>query len=152
MSKTAIFPGSFDPFTIGHLDIIQRALPLFDTIIVAIGNNREKSCMFSLEERLDNIRKVFKTNPHVEVVSYSGLTTDLCREKGARFILRGVRNLGDYEYERNIADINRTIAPDIETVLLFADPSLSVISSSMVRELNAFGKDITPYLPQTADK
>ena len=152
MSKTAIFPGSFDPFTIGHLDIIQRALPLFDTIIVAIGNNREKSCMFSLEERLDNIRKVFKTNPHIEVVTYSGLTTDLCREKGAGFILRGVRTPSDYEYERNIADINRTIAPDIETVLLFADPSLSVISSSMVRELNAFGKDITPYLPQTADK
>ena len=141
MNRTAIFPGSFDPMTIGHLALLRRATKLFDKVIVAVGINSDKKSFMPVEERLERIRRAVAEMENVEVTSYTGLTTDLCREVGAGYILRGVRNALDYEYERNIADINRHIAPEIETVLLFAEPEYAAISSSMVRELARFGKD-----------
>lgn len=145
MDRIAIFPGSFDPITIGHIALIKKALPLFDKIIVAIGINTVKKSFQPLEERLARIRRALSGMPQVVVEAYDCLTTDLCHQKGAKFILRGVRSNADFEYERNIADINRTVAPDIETVILLADPEMAVISSSMVRELAAFGKDVSKW-------
>lgn len=146
MSRIAVFPGSFDPMTIGHLALLQRALPLFDSIIVAVGVNIGKKGFMPVDERVERIRKAVSTMPQVDVVTYSCLTTDLCRQQGAQYILRGVRDAADFAYEQRIADINRLLAPDIETVILLADPAMAVISSSMVRELAAFGKDVSKYL------
>lgn len=146
MDKTAIFAGSFDPFTIGHKDVADRALPLFDRLVIAVGVNREKKGRHSVDDRVETIRRVYADNPKVEVVSYDTLTTDLAARYDARYMVRGVRSILDFEYERNMADINRSLT-GVETVLLFADPALGHISSSMVRELEAFGKDITQYLP-----
>lgn len=146
MSRIAVFPGSFDPMTIGHLAILKRALPLFDRIIIAVGINLDKKSYLTVDKRVEKINNAIRQLPQVEVVTYSCLTTDLCRQVGAQYILRGVRNAADFDYEQRIADINRLIAPDIETVILLADPATAVISSSMVRELAAFGKDISQYL------
>ncbi len=146
MPRTAIFPGSFDPMTTGHLALLERALPLFDRIIVAVGVNTGKQGFVPVDERLERIRRAVALMPQVEVLTYSCLTTDLCRQTGAQFILRGVRDAADFAYEQKIADINRLVAPDIETVLLLADPATAVISSSMVRELAAFGKDVSKYV------
>lgn len=146
MSRIAVFPGSFDPMTTGHLALLRRALPLFDRIVVAVGINTEKKGFMPVDERVEHIRMAVAAMPKVEVTTYSCLTTDLCRQLGASFILRGVRDVADFAYEQKIADINRLIAPDIETVILLADPSAAIISSSMVRELAAFGKDINKYL------
>lgn len=146
MPRTAIFPGSFDPMTTGHLALLERALPLFDRIIVAVGVNTGKQGFLPVDERLERIRRAVAQIPQVEVLTYSCLTTDLCRQTGAQFILRGVRDAADFAYEQKIADINRLVAPDIETVLLLADPATAVISSSMVRELAAFGKDVSKYV------
>ena len=142
----AVFPGSFDPMTIGHKALLEKALPLFDKIYVAVGINNDKHCLFPLEVRLASMRKALENMPTVEVVTYNGLTTDLCREKGATFILRGLRDSSDYAYEQKIADINRLIAPDIQTIFLTADPEYAAISSSMVRELASFGKDVSKYI------
>ncbi len=146
MDRIAIFPGSFDPMTTGHLALLKRALPLFDKIIIAVGVNKDKRSTFPLDERLDRIRRAVSAMPQVEVATYETLTTDFCHEKGARFILRGIRSVIDCEYERTLADINRTLAPDIETVLLFAEPSQAAVSSSMIRELQSFGKDVSDFL------
>ena len=146
MPRTAIFPGSFDPMTTGHLALLERALPLFDRIIVAVGVNTGKQGFLPVDERLERIRRAVAQMPQVEMLTYSCLTTDLCRQTGAQFILRGVRDAADFAYEQKIADINRLVAPDIETVLLLADPATAVISSSMVRELAAFGKDVSKYV------
>lgn len=146
MSRIAVFPGSFDPMTTGHLALLRRALPLFDRIVVAVGINTEKKGFMPVDERVEHIRMAVAAMPKVEVTTYSCLTTDLCRQMGASYILRGVRDAADFAYEQKIADINRLIAPDIETVILLADPSTAIISSSMVRELAAFGKDINKYL------
>ena len=146
MSRIAVFPGSFDPMTTGHLALLRRALPLFDRIVVAVGINTEKKGFMPVDERVEHIRMAVAAMPKVEVTTYSCLTTDLCRQLGASYILRGVRDAADFAYEQKIADINRLIAPDIETVILLADPSAAIISSSMVRELAAFGKDINKYL------
>lgn len=146
MSRIAVFPGSFDPMTTGHLALLHRALPLFDRIVVAVGINTEKKGFMPVDERVEHIRMAVAAMPKVEVTTYSCLTTDLCRKLGASYILRGVRDAADFAYEQKIADINRLIAPDIETVILLADPSAAIISSSMVRELAAFGKDINKYL------
>lgn len=144
--KTAVFPGSFDPITTGHIALINKALKLFDKIIVAVGKNLGKKQYLPLEERIERIRVATSQMPQVEVTNYDCLTTDLCHKLNAGFILRGVRDNADFEYERRIADINRIIAPDIETVLLFADPEHAAISSTMVRELDAFGKDVSPFV------
>ena len=144
--KTAIFPGTFDPFTIGHNALVRRALQLVDELYIAIGINTEKRTMFSLEERTERIATLYKEEPRIHVVSYEGLTTDFAQSIGAQFIIRGVRNTIDFEYERNIADVNRMLT-GIETLLLISEPEHAAISSSMVRELAHFGKDIKPFIP-----
>ena len=145
--RTAIFPGTFDPFTIGHDALVRRALSLVDNIYIAIGINTGKRTMLSLEERMERITALYKDEPRIHVVSYEGLTTDFAQSIGAKFIIRGVRSAIDFEYERNIADVNRMLT-GIDTVLLISEPQYAAISSSMVRELAHFGKDISPYLPQ----
>ena len=146
MMKTAIFPGTFDPFTIGHNALVRRALQLVDELYIAIGINSEKRTMFSLEERTERIATLYKEEPRIHVVSYEGLTTDFAQSIGAQFIIRGVRNTIDFEYERNIADVNRMLT-GIETLLLISEPEHAAISSSMVRELAHFGKDIKSFIP-----
>lgn len=144
--RTAIFPGSFDPFTIGHDALVHRALDIVDELYIAIGINTEKRTMLTLEERIERISTLYKNEPRIHVISYEGLTTDFAQSIGTRFIIRGVRNTIDFEYERNIADINRMLT-GIDTILLISDPKHATISSSMVRELAHFGKDISAYLP-----
>jgi len=146
MMKTGIFVGSFDPFTIGHLSIVKRALPLFDKLVIGVGVNERKNYMLNTEQRIAAISRLFADEPAIEVKSYSGLTVDFAHSVGARFIVKGVRSVKDFEYEREQADINREIG-GVETVLLLAEPQLAHISSSMVRELSHFGKDPSPYLP-----
>lgn len=143
---TALFAGSFDPFTIGHKSIVDRALPMFDRIVIGIGINSTKAGRLPAEERLQRIRQIYAGNPKVEVITFNGLTVDAARTCGAQFLLRGVRSTVDFEYERNLADINRNLS-GIESVLIYALPELSAISSSMVRELASLGVDVTPYLP-----
>ena len=144
--KTILFPGSFDPFTIGHADIVERALKIFDNIVIAIGINEGKTPFMPLDQRVETIKQLYKDTPRVEVDTYKGLTTDYARQRGISTLLRGVRNITDFEYERNLADINRQIC-QIETIILFCKPELAAISSSTVRELHHFGKDITNLLP-----
>lgn len=144
--RIAVFPGTFDPMTIGHLDLLRRAAALFDRVVVAVGVNTGKQALFPLDERLARIRRATAGMANVEVETYEGTTVDFCLAHCARYIVRGIRNIADFEYERNIADINRLLCPDIETVFLTADPRLAVVSSSMVRELLAFGKDASPYI------
>lgn len=142
----AIFPGSFDPFTKGHYDIVLRALNLFDEIVIAIGRNSVKHDSFPLAEREQAIRDAFKAEPRVRVTTYEGLTIDLAKEQEAQFILRGVRSVQDFEYERSMAEANRQLG-GIETVLLYTRPEYAHISSTLVRDLYAHHCDITPYLP-----
>lgn len=144
--KIAIFPGSFDPFTIGHYDIVNRGLQIFDQIIIGIGHNSNKVSTFSIDNRLKAIQKVFVNEPRVKVEIYDGLTIDFAVKHQATSIVRGVRSVQDFEYERNIAEANRQLC-GIETVLLYTRPEYAYISSSLVRELYAYNKDITPYLP-----
>lgn len=150
MNKKVIFPGSFDPFTIGHANLVERAVRLFDEVIIAVGYNEQKTGWLPVEERVRALRGYYSAMPQVRVESYTGLTVDFAQSQGARFILRGVRSVKDYEYELGIADINARLA-DLETVVLLADPTISGISSSVVRELHRFGRDITPWLPQGLD-
>ena len=144
--STAVFPGTFDPFTIGHDALVRRALSVVDELYIAIGINTEKRTMLTLDERMQRIETLYKDEPSVRVVSYEGLTTDFAQSIGAQFIIRGVRNTIDFEYERNIADVNRMLT-GIDTLLLISEPEYAAISSSMVRELSHFGKDISKYLP-----
>ena len=145
--RTAIFPGTFDPFTIGHDALVHRALGIVDELYIAIGVYTEKRTMLSLEERVERITVLYKDEPRVHVVSYEGLTTDFAQTIGAQFIIRGVRSAIDFEYERNIADINRLLT-NIDTLILISEPQYASISSSMVRELAHFGKNVDPYLPK----
>lgn len=138
-----VFPGSFNPFTKGHANIVSRALTIFDEVIIAVGINESKAPATSC---VADITKLYKDNPRVKVVSYSCLTVDLCKQLGVSTIVRGVRDEKDFQYERQMADVNRQLS-GIETLLLFADPVLSSLSSSVLRELSHFGKDITPFLP-----
>ena len=145
--KIALFPGTFDPFTLGHYSIVERALPLFDRIVVAVGVNNQKRTLFSEEERLDCICSLYCGNDRVDVISYSGLTVDAARNCGAQFIVRGVRMIQDFEYEKNLAVVNRELS-GIETVFLYTLPELGHVSSSIVRELISYGKDVTDLLPR----
>lgn len=147
MVKIAIFPGSFDPFTKGHYNIVERGLPLFDRLIIGIGRNTTKAALYTLEERQKQIEILFANEPRVEVRIYDVLTADFAQQVGANYILRGVRTIADFEYERTIAEVNKRLI-QIETVLLFADTETATISSSLVRELKAFGKDVTDFLPE----
>ena len=143
---TGIFTGSFDPYTIGHDDILRRALPLFDHIVIGIGVNERKSYMQSAEERMKTIKAIYADEPKVEVKTYNDLTIDFARRENASYIIKGVRSVKDFEYERDQADINRQLS-GIETLLLYADPRYSAVSSSMVRELIHFGQDVNRFLP-----
>ena len=147
MKRIAIFPGSFDPITIGHVDILERALPLFEKIIVAIGTNSQKKYFFSLEERLELIRKVFENEPKIEVQTYSGLTANYATEIGANFLLRGVRNATDFEFEKTIAQLNQALQHNLETVLLVCQPKYSHISSTIVREILIHKGNAEKFLP-----
>jgi pantetheine-phosphate adenylyltransferase len=149
--KKAIFPGSFDPITNGHYDIIKRSVSLFDEIVVAIGVNAEKKYMFSLEERKRFIEEAFKEEPKVKVITYSGLTIDLCKKENAEFILRGLRNPADFEFEKAIAHTNRSLSK-IETVFLLTAAGTSFISSSIVRDVLRNGGDISTLVPEAVIK
>ncbi len=145
--RKALYPGSFNPFTKGHADIVARAAGLFDEVIIAIGFNSEKGKPDDLDERLENIRSLYSGNSKVRVESYSGLTVEYARQTGAKVLIRGVRDVKDFEYERNLADANRAIS-GIDTLLLTARPEYGFISSSLVRELEHYGYDVTPFLPE----
>ncbi len=145
--RTAVFVGSFDPFTVGHDDIVRRALPMFDRIVIGVGVNVRKKYLFGADVRVKDIARVYADEPKVEVKSFDGLAVDFAREEGARFIIKGVRSVKDFEYEREQADINRQIS-GVDTVFMFSDPRYSSVSSSMVRELLHFGKDVSEFLPE----
>jgi len=144
--NSAVFPGSFDPFTLGHKDIIDRALPLFDELIIAIGVNVDKKYMFDTEARIQMIEAVYKNEPKIKVVAYSGLTVDFCHAHRLHFILRGLRNPADFEFEKAIAQTNRKLG-GIETVFLLTGPETSFISSSIVRDIFRNGGDISKLVP-----
>lgn len=148
--RRAIFPGTFDPFTIGHYSVVKRALTFMDEIIIGIGVNDNKRTWFPTEKRVAMIQKLYADEPRVRVEAYSNLTVDFAREHDAQFIIRGIRTVRDFEYEETIADINRKLA-GIETILLFTEPELTSVSSTIVRELLQYGKDVTPFLPQGMD-
>ncbi|MBF1629333.1 MAG: pantetheine-phosphate adenylyltransferase [Prevotella sp.] len=142
-----LFVGSFDPFTIGHASIVRRALPLFDHIIIGVGVNERKKYMLDAEERVMRIKRLYADNPKIEVKAYSDLTIDFARREQATYIIKGVRSVKDFEYEREQADVNRLLS-GVETIFLYAEPQLSSISSTMVRELQHFGRDISEFLPK----
>ena len=144
--KTLLFPGSFDPFTIGHKWVVDKALEIADKVVIAIGINENKRRTFAVEDVAEKIKKAYAQDLRVEVITYKGLTIDIAKEVEATAIVRGVRSTNDFEYEKNIADINRELS-GIETILLFTHPTLSHVSSSVVRELNHFGYDISKYIP-----
>lgn len=145
--KTGIFVGTFDPFTIGHDSIVRRALPLFDQLVIGVGYNEHKQTMASIEERVEAIKSLYASEPKISVEAYSDLTVDFASRVHAQYIIKGVRSVKDFEYEREQADVNRQLT-GIETLLLFAEPHLASISSSVVRELKHFGKDVTSFLPK----
>ncbi len=151
MYRTAVFPGSFDPFTVGHESLVIRGLNLFDKIIIAVGINSEKHGFMPIEKRIELIKTVFKDSPRVEIKTYTNLTVDFCKENGATHILRGVRNSGDYEYEHSIAEVNRLMQPEIETVFLLALPEYTSLSSSIAREIIHYKRDARKFLPQGID-
>ena len=146
--KIAVFPGSFDPITKGHESIVRRALPLFDEVVIGIGYNTSKNYYFSQERREHFIKKVFDGESKVKVMRYSGLTIHFCKEIGANYILRGLRTSADYEFERAIAQMNQNMSPCIETVFLVSDPSLSHISSTIVRDILLYNGDISKFVPE----
>lgn len=149
--KIALFPGSFDPFTRGHESIVNRALNLFDEIIIAIGANALKHGFFTLDNRKKMIRDVFKGIDMISVSHYEGLTVDFCRKKNASFLLRGIRTAADFEYERAIAQLNKAMAPEIETVMLLTTPEMTPINSTIVRDIIRNGGDATKFLPSSID-
>lgn len=145
--KKAIFPGSFDPITKGHEALVLRGLELFDEIIIAIGSNSNKKYMFSIEERIEFIKKTFEKEPRIKVESYTGLTTEYCKKMGANFMLRGLRTSADFEFERAIGQINRDMNPELETVFLITSAELSAISSSIVRDILVNNGDASQFIP-----
>lgn len=151
MKRIAVFPGSFDPITRGHEDIVSRAKNLFDEVVVAIGQNSSKQSMFSLEQRKKWIEHTFKKSENVRVETYSGLTINFCQAIGSRYLLRGIRNTNDFEFERSIAQMNRGLNPEVETVLLFTSPELSAINSTIVRDIVKNEGDVSQFLPQGID-
>lgn len=148
MQRIAFFPGTFDPITIGHLDIINRALPLFDQLVIGIGRNINKKPMFSEEQRVAWIKEIYADNPKVSAIVYEGLTVDSCLKYNANFIVRGIRYVNDFEYEKAIADMNRSIAPNIETIFLTCLPQYTSVASTLVRDVLSNGGDVSQFLPE----
>ncbi len=151
MKRTAVFPGSFDPFTIGHEGIVRRALSLFDDIIIAVGANALKKSYYSLEVRKDMIGRVFKDEPRISVDHYEGLTVDYCRRMGAGYLLRGLRTAADFEFERAIAQVNRTLEPSVESVFLLTIPEHASVNSTIVRDIIRSGGDASQFVPAAID-
>ena len=147
MDKIAVFPGSFDPITRGHESVILRALPLFDQIYVSIGVNSEKQSYFSIDERMEFIRKVFEDQPKIRVTKYSGLTVEYCKAVHASYLLRGLRTSADFEFERSIGQINKKLKKDIETVFFLTDPEYTSLNSSIVRDILRHGGDVSQFVP-----
>jgi pantetheine-phosphate adenylyltransferase len=147
MKKTAFFPGSFDPFTKGHADIVERGLKLFDEIIIGIGTNTSKKRYFDIDAIEREIKGAFNDDPRIKIIHYDDLTASVAMKNNANFILRGLRNTTDFEYENTISQVNRQLSDDLETVFFITSPELAPISSTIVRELHKFGADITPYIP-----
>lgn len=145
--KRAVFPGSFDPITKGHESIVQRALPLFDEIVIAVGHNSTKQTTFSLESRIKMLQAVFKNEPKISIDQFSGLTVDYCKQKDIAFIIRGLRTSSDFNYERSIAQMNRALNPSVDTVLIICEPAYSAISSTIVRDIIKHGGDAQSFLP-----
>jgi pantetheine-phosphate adenylyltransferase len=148
MEKIAVFPGSFDPITLGHDSILKRALPLFDRIILAIGDNPDKKPYFPVEKRISWLKALYKDEPKIEVVVYSGLTVDFCRKNHVKYILRGLRTSADFEFERTIGLMNKAMYPEIETVFLLCDPAYAALSSSIVRDILKNGGDVSRFVPE----
>lgn len=146
--RICLFPGTFDPVTLGHTDIIDRALPLFDKLVIGIGRNVNKEPMFSEEMRLGWIREIYKGNPQVEALAYDGLTVECCKRIGANFILRGIRYVNDFEYEKAIADMNRSLDGHVDTVFLTCLPQFTSVASTLVRDVIRNGGNVTPFLPE----
>lgn len=147
MNKKAVFPGTFDPFTIGHYSLVKRSLLLFDEVVIAIGINETKKSYFSLDKRIEMIASLFSNDSRVSIQSYNSLTVDFAQAIDASCIIRGIRSVNDFEYEKNIADINRKIS-GIETLVLFTEPEFTHISSTIVRELLSYGRDISEFIPE----
>lgn len=148
MSRIAVFPGSFDPITRGHVDVINKGLGIFDKIIIAIGKNSKKTSLFSIEQRSGWIQQVFKDEPRLEIQSYEGLTVDFCKTAGASFILRGIRSGADFEYEQGIAFANKEMVPEVETVFLLSSPSSNTISSTIVRDIIINKGNYEKFVPE----
>jgi pantetheine-phosphate adenylyltransferase len=148
MERICLFPGTFDPVTLGHIDIIDRALPLFDKIYVGIGINAIKDPMFSADQRMEWFKEIYKNEPKVESVTYEGLTIQYCKKINAHFILRGIRFVSDFEYEKTIADANRTLDRSIETIFLTGEPKYTSVASTIVRDILRNGGNASPFLPQ----
>ena len=152
MQRICLFPGTFDPVTLGHVDIITRALGLFDKIVVGIGANSSKQPMFTAEQRVEWVKQIFRSESKVEGAIYDGLTVQFCKQIGARFILRGIRYVSDFEYEKTIADANRTLDSSIETIFLTGEPKYTSVASTIVRDIIRNGGDATPFLPEVVAK
>ncbi len=150
--KVALFPGSFDPITIAHVDILNRALPLFDKIVIGIGLNSSKQGFLSSAQREEMVKTIFGENSKVEVLTYEGLTVNFCRKIDAKYMVRGIRSASDFEYERAIAQINQTMMPEVETILLLSKPEYSAISSTIVRDILRNNGDVSPFVPTEALK
>ncbi|MBS1669163.1 MAG: pantetheine-phosphate adenylyltransferase [Bacteroidetes bacterium] len=150
--RICLFPGTFDPITIGHLDIIQRSLGLFDKLVIGIGRNSNKAAMFSEEQRLNWIKEIYKGNEKVDAMIYDGLTIDCCKQIDAQFILRGIRYVNDFEYEKAIADMNRSLNHNIETIFLTCLPQYTSVASTLVRDVLRNGGDVAQFLPEVVAK
>jgi pantetheine-phosphate adenylyltransferase len=148
MQRICLFPGTFDPITKGHADIIRRAASLFDKIVIGIGLNSSKQPMFTVEQRCHWVKQIFKDNPKIDAIGYEGLTIEYCKKIGANYILRGIRSIGDFEYEKAIGDMNRMLAPDIETIFLACSPEFSTISSTVVRDVIRHKGDVSLFIPE----
>ncbi len=151
MQRTCLFPGTFDPVTLGHIDIINRAIPLFDKLVIGIGRNTNKVPMFSEEQRLEWLLEIYKNEPKVTAVVYEGLTVNCCKSVGANFILRGIRYVNDFEYEKAIADMNRSIDGHIETIFLTCLPQYTSVASTLVRDVLKNGGDVSQFLPKVVN-
>ena len=148
MKKVAVFPGSFDPITKGHENVIKRAISLFDEIIIAIGENSQKTNYFKIDDRIKWIEKVFENNPNITVKTYSGLTIEFCKSVGSKFLLRGLRTSADFEFERSIGHVNKRLYPEIETVFMLTAPEFTPITSSIVRDVHRHNGNIKQFIPE----